>query len=172
MNHGIIRRAHAGDAAELLRLRQLMVESLRQAPAPTDWQPTALPELRKKLAGPDGSAESAESAAFAVFVAEHPFREGRLATMAAGTVDYRIGSPAAPLGHRGHVFGVVTDPEVRRTGGARACTRALLDWFRERGVVQVDLGASAEAEPLYASLGFVRREDPQMRLTLSQPAPS
>jgi hypothetical protein len=30
----------------------------------------------------------------------------------------------------------------------------------------VDLNASAEAEPLYASLGFERRDDPSMRLTM------
>lgn len=42
----------------------------------------------------------------------------------------------------------------------------LLDWFRERDVPQVDLNASAEAEPLYASLGFVRKPDPSMRLRL------
>lgn len=43
---------------------------------------------------------------------------------------------------------------------------ALLDWFRERGVRRVDLRASEEGEPLYASLGFVRTPDPAMRLTL------
>jgi hypothetical protein len=42
----------------------------------------------------------------------------------------------------------------------------LLDWFRERDVLQVDLNASAAAEPLYASLGFVRKPDPSMRLQL------
>ena len=42
----------------------------------------------------------------------------------------------------------------------------LLDWFRERGVAHVDLNASAEAEPLYAALGFVRKPDPSMRLSL------
>ena len=40
---------------------------------------------------------------------------------------------------------------------------ALLDWFRERGVRKVDLTASADGEPLYASLGFVRTPDPAMQ---------
>jgi ribosomal protein S18 acetylase RimI-like enzyme len=66
----------------------------------------------------------------------------------------------------GHVFSVATDPDARRRGYARACMETLLDWFRERGVAQVDLNASAEAEPLYASLGFVRKPDPSMRLNL------
>jgi hypothetical protein len=42
----------------------------------------------------------------------------------------------------------------------------LLRWFRERGAAQVDLNASAEAEPLYAALGLVRKPDPSMRLKL------
>ncbi|MFD3513997.1 GNAT family N-acetyltransferase [Streptomyces sp. NPDC058657] len=159
MTHLTVRRAHAGDVAEVLRLRQMMLEALGHGAEDTAWHSASLPGLRKRLADPDGD--------FAAFVAEHPSSTGRLGTMAAGTVDYRIGNPGAPLGNRGHVFGVVTAPDVRRAGGARACTRALLDWFRERGVVQVDLNASREAEPLYASLGFVRRPDPAMRLDLS-----
>ena len=54
---------------------------------------------------------------------------------------------------------------ARRRGYARACMEELLQWFRERGVPHVDLNASAEAEALYASLGFVRKPDPSMRLT-------
>jgi phosphoserine phosphatase len=42
----------------------------------------------------------------------------------------------------------------------------LLAWFRERGAGQVLLTASAEAEPLYAALGFVRKPDPAMGLRL------
>lgn len=42
----------------------------------------------------------------------------------------------------------------------------LLLWFRERGAGQVMLTASAEAEPLYASLGFVHKPDPTMILKL------
>ncbi|WP_452672759.1 GNAT family N-acetyltransferase [Streptomyces albidochromogenes] len=57
-------------------------------------------------------------------------------------------------------------PGHRRRGHARSCVQALFDWLRERGAGSVDLNASAEAEPLYASLGFVRKPDPSMRLTL------
>jgi hypothetical protein len=41
---------------------------------------------------------------------------------------------------------------------------ALVGWFREEGVGQVDLTASEEAAPLYAAMGFVRTPDPLMRL--------
>ncbi len=155
-----VRRATADDAAEVLRLRQVMLDSLRAPgdPAPTDWQAAALPGLRGRLASPDGD--------FAAFVTEHPAGDGHLGSLAVGTVDYRIGGPGDPLGARGHVFSVATDPDARRRGHARACVAALLAWFRERGVVQAGLSASPEAEPLYTSLGFTRRPQPEMRLPL------
>ncbi|MGW4410746.1 hypothetical protein ACWEJ6_42390 [Nonomuraea sp. NPDC004702] len=36
----------------------------------------------------------------------------------------------------------------------------LLDWFRDRDAVRVDLTASREAEPLYRRLGFADHPDP------------
>lgn len=42
----------------------------------------------------------------------------------------------------------------------------LLASFRERGARQVMLTASPEAEPLYASLGFVHKPDPTTILKL------
>ncbi|CAM5369185.1 N-acetyltransferase [Streptomyces spiroverticillatus] len=162
MNHAtppVARRATAEDAAEVLRLRQIMLDSMREGEgAPTDWQAGALPGLRKRLAAPDGD--------FAAFVTEHPAGDGRLASLAVGAVDYRIGGPGEPLGERGHVFSVATDPEARRLGHARSCMDALLTWFRDRGVLQVGLSASAQAEPLYTALGFTRRPQPEMRLRL------
>jgi ribosomal protein S18 acetylase RimI-like enzyme len=83
-----------------------------------------------------------------------------------GTIEYRIGREGNPHGRVGHVFSVATDPGVRRRGYARACMEAVLEWFREREVPQVDLNASADGEPLYTSLGFVRKPDPSMRLQL------
>ncbi|MET9518986.1 GNAT family N-acetyltransferase [Streptomyces sp. NPDC002994] len=153
-----VRRAHAADAAEVLRLRQVMIDSVFAVDTSTDWHAESLPTVRKKLADQDGN--------FAAFVVDHPDRPGALAALAVGTVEYRIGRSGNPHGAIGYVFSVATDPDQRRRGHARACMDALLDWFRERGVGSVDLNASAEAEPLYASLGFVRKPDPSMRLTL------
>ncbi|MFD7708172.1 GNAT family N-acetyltransferase [Streptomyces sp. NPDC059785] len=152
-----VRRAVPEDALEVLRLRQVMIDSVAAADSSTDWHTASLPTVRARLAEPGGG--------FAAFVVEHPGRPGALAALAAGTVEYRIGRAGNPHGAVGHVFSVATDPDARRRGYARACVEALLDWFRERGVPQVDLNASAEAEPLYASLGFVRKPDPSMRLT-------
>ena len=92
---------------------------------------------------------------------------GRSPRCVVGTIDYRIGRPGQSARH-GRATSSASPPTRTRgaAGYARACMEALLDWFRERGVRQVDLRASADAEPLYASLGFVRTPDPAMRLTL------
>lgn len=142
----------------MLRLRQVMIDSMAGADPSTRWHAESLPVLKGRLADPDGD--------FAAFVVDHPGRPGALAALAVGTLEYRIGRADNPHGRVGYVFSVATDPDARRRGYARACVTGLLAWFRERGAAHVDLNASAEAEPLYASLGFVRKPDPSMRLAL------
>ncbi|WP_395571570.1 GNAT family N-acetyltransferase [Streptomyces sp. BK79] len=154
----LVRRAVAEDAEEVLRLRQVMIDSVRPA-SPTAWQAAALPALRTRLADPDGE--------FAAFVVDHPDRPGALAALVVGTLEYRIGGPGKPPdGLIGYVFSVATDPDARRRGYARACMDELLVWFRERGASHVMLTASPDAEPLYASMGFTRDTTPSMRLYL------
>ncbi|PAZ12202.1 GNAT family N-acetyltransferase [Streptomyces sp. SA15] len=155
----LVRRAAAEDAEEVLRLRQVMIDSMdRPDAADTAWHAESLPALRGRLAEPDGD--------FAAFVVDHPERPGSLAALVVGTIDYRIGKASNPRGLSGYVFSVATDPDARRRGYARACMEELLAWFRERGAGQVLLTASKEAEPLYAALGFVRKPDPAMGLVL------
>ncbi|MFE0251112.1 GNAT family N-acetyltransferase [Streptomyces sp. NPDC059010] len=154
----LVRRATTGDAEEVLRLRQVMIDALPGGDSSTDWHADSLPALRVKLADADGD--------FAAFVVDHPDRPGALAALVVGTVDYRIGKAGNPGGLAGYVFSVATDPQARRRGYARACMDELLAWFRERGAGQVMLTASTEAEPLYASLGFVHKPDPTMILVL------
>ncbi|ANB06212.1 acetyltransferase [Streptomyces ambofaciens] len=153
----LVRRAVAADAAEVLRLRQVMLDAVGRPPS-TDWHADSLPTLRARLADPDGE--------FAAFVVDHPERPDALAALVAGTVEYRIGRAGNPRGLTGYVFSVATDPGARRRGYARACMEELLEWFRERGAGHVMLNASPEAEPLYASMGFTRDTDPSMRLHL------
>ncbi|MFI6348817.1 GNAT family N-acetyltransferase [Streptomyces sp. NPDC050560] len=74
-------------------------------------------------------------------------------------------SPGNPRGLTGHVFNVATEPGARRRGYARACMDALLDWYGRRGVPKIDLHATRDAEPLYASLGFRTSHQPAMRLS-------
>ncbi|WP_225839909.1 GNAT family N-acetyltransferase [Streptomyces sp. NK08204] len=156
----LVRRALPEDAVEVLRLRQVMIDSVFEGGArgSTDWHAESLPTLRARLAAGDGN--------FVAFVIDHPDRPGALAALAAGTLEYRIGRAGNPHGRVGYVFSVATDPDARRRGYARACMEELLAWFRGQGAEQVDLNASEQAEPLYAALGFVRKPDPSMRLQL------
>lgn len=155
-----VRRATAADAAEVLRLRQVMIDSMTapDSGGPTDWHAESLPTLRRRLAGSDEE--------FAAFVVDRPDRPGALAALVVGTIDYRIGKAGNPRGAVGHVFSVATDPDCRRRGYARACMEALVDWFREVGAGYIHLTASPDAESLYASMGFRRRPDPLMQLDL------
>ncbi|MFG2497247.1 GNAT family N-acetyltransferase [Streptomyces sp. NPDC048441] len=174
----VVRRATQEDAEELIRLRQVMIDSMfangsastsRSASGSASasdigWHTEAISTVRAKLADLEGD--------FAAFVVDQPGQPGqpgqsrKLAALVVGTLDYRIGREGNPQGVNGSVFSVATDPGQRRRGYARACMEVLLDWFRERGAKSVDLNASAEAEPLYASLGFARKHDPSMRLNL------
>ncbi len=153
----LARRATPADAEELVRLRKGMLDACKGANPDVSWQPTAVEALRERLADPDGD--------LAAFVVDRPGGQG-LAGCAVGTIEHRLGSPGNPEGTSGYVFSVATDPDQRRRGHSRACMETLLDWYRERGVVRIDLSASAEAERLYASLGFARSPDPAMRLSL------
>ncbi|MEU8076937.1 GNAT family N-acetyltransferase [Catellatospora citrea] len=140
------RRAVAGDAAELVRLRAVMLGAMAGQPVePGPWQEEALAMLRARLAEPEPT--------MAAYVVDAPDGVG-LAACAVGTVDLRLGGPANPSGRTGYVYNVVTDAAYRRRGFSRACMSALLDWFAERGVSTVDLRATADGEPLYRELGF------------------
>ncbi|KUN28730.1 acetyltransferase [Streptomyces antibioticus] len=154
----LVRRAVPEDAAEVLRLRQVMIDSMAGADPSTAWHTESLPVLTSRLAQPDGD--------FAAFVVDHPERPGALAALVCGTVDYRIGKAGNPHGVVGFVFSVATDPDARRRGYARAGMTALLEWFRGRGVRRVQLTASTEARTLYDSLGFLPKPDPLLELSL------
>lgn len=151
----IARPATAADAEELVRLRAVLLTSMRPDSWDDDWREPARQSLRDRLGSPT----------LAAFVVDRPGGPG-LAACAVGTIEHRLGGPGDPGGRAGYVFSVATDPDQRRRGYSRACVTALLDWFAGHGIRKVDLRASAEAEPLYRSLGFVRTHDPAMRLRL------
>ncbi|MET7420797.1 GNAT family N-acetyltransferase [Dactylosporangium sp. NPDC005555] len=153
------RRATATDAEELVRLRIVMFEAVDGvAPEPGEWSAAAVRSLRERLPGPDART--------AAFVVDRPGEAGRLAACAVGVIDVRLGSPANPAGLFGYVFNVSTDDAYRRRGYSRACMTALLGWFRDSGVVRVQLHASDEGYELYRRLGFSDVQSPSMRIAL------
>ncbi|GIF13165.1 GNAT family N-acetyltransferase [Actinoplanes teichomyceticus] len=158
----LTRPASPADAAELVRLRAVLLRTFTAREWNDDWREPAHRTLTELLGRPD--------AGLAAFVVDRP--GGGLAACALGSIERRLGNPSNPDGRVGYVYNVVTDPDMRRRGYSRACMNALLGWFRERGVRAVDLRASADGEPLYESLGFRRSAEPGMRLTISRPAGS
>jgi GNAT superfamily N-acetyltransferase len=152
------RRAGVGDAAEILRLRSVMLNAVRPGgPDPQTWIGPGL-EVTRRLLDPG-------NATMAAFVVDKPDGPG-LAACVVGAIDQRLPGPNDPSGLRGYVLSVATDPAYRRRGYSRACMTAVLRWFEQQGIAAIDLRASAEGEPLYASLGFVRSRDPGMRLII------
>jgi len=150
------RRAGVGDAAEILRLRSVMLDAVRPgAGDPQTWIGPGVAVVRRLL--------DPESDTLAAFVVDKPDGPG-LAACVVGTVDQRLPGPRDPSGLRGYVLNVATDAAYRRRGYSRACMTALLDWYTQRGITAIDLRASVEGEPLYASLGFIRNREPGMRL--------
>ncbi|MFI0236279.1 GNAT family N-acetyltransferase [Streptomyces sp. NPDC016845] len=152
----LVRRAAPEDAEELVRLRKIMLDSMRPS-TDVSWQPATITALRAHLAEYEGE--------LCAFVVDAPAPGSGLAACATGAIHRRLGGPGNPSGSSGHVFNVCTDPEHRRKGYSRACVEALLAWYQERGVRRIDLHATPQGEPLYASLGFSRTPSPAMRLT-------
>jgi GNAT superfamily N-acetyltransferase len=152
-----VRRAVVDDAGELVRLRALMLAAMSgRAPRPGPWQDAAARTLVQRLADPDGR--------WAAFVVDKQDRPTGLAACVVGVIESRLGGPDNPSGEVGYVFNVVTEPGYRRRGYSRAAMRALLDWYRERGIISVDLRASPPGEPLYRELGFAPTAATAMRL--------
>lgn len=146
----------AADAAEIVRLRTVMLSAMAGERVPDgEWQEQVGTDVRRLLADPDGD--------FAAYVVPGPDGVG-LVACAVGAIDVRLGGPLNPSGRTGYVFNVVTDPDHRRRGLARACLRALLAWFVERGVASIKLQASEDGAPLYQEFGFEVSGHPTMRL--------
>ena len=151
----IARLAGTEDVEELLRLRAVMLRSLKRGSWDDDWRAPSRQFLLRKLAEPAPTV--------AAWVVDRPAGDG-LAACAVGTIEQRLGAPGNPGGLNGYVYNVATDPDMRRRGYSRACMTALLDWFAARDVGRITLMASRDGEPLYESLGFSRTADPAMRV--------
>jgi GNAT superfamily N-acetyltransferase len=155
-----VRRATPDDAAELMRLRRVMLESLPDAGGFPDgpWVAEGEAVFQRQLADPADRV--------AAFVVDRPDAGGpdarRLAACVVGAIDERLPNPVDGP-YRGYVYNVATDRAYRRRGFSRACMEALLQWYDGRGLRVVFLHASPDGMPLYSSLGFTLLEDPAMR---------
>ncbi|MDX3233373.1 GNAT family N-acetyltransferase [Streptomyces sp. ME19-01-6] len=153
-HHTHVRQATEDDIAELVRLRQLLFETLAgdfftPSAADDDWRDALVAVLKEQL--------TADAVRILVVDADKG-----LAACGIGALEQRLPGPHLRNGRIGQVIGVVTDPAHRRRGHSRAIMRGLLGWFREREVARVDLHASVEGEPLYRELGFVNHPDPAL----------
>jgi GNAT superfamily N-acetyltransferase len=150
-----VRAAGVDDLPEVVRLAELMYVSLgvgHPEPVWAAWRRVALEALRSDL-GPD----------LAVVVVDHPDAgsagaagagPGRLVACGVATIGTRLPNPWLEDRRIGYVQWMSTEPEFRRRGLARAVLAALLRWYEERGVHDVELHASTAGAPLYRTMGF------------------
>jgi GNAT superfamily N-acetyltransferase len=153
-----VRRAAAGDAAALTRLRAVMLADMGMLAAGADpgWQDKAEAWFAQRLDAKDE---------FAAFVIEDP--DLGVVSCAAGACDRHAPGPGNPGGVQGLVFNMSTDPRRRRLGCARACLDALLAWFRDDTEARViNLNATGDGIALYRSLGFTEPRYPALQLRM------
>jgi GNAT superfamily N-acetyltransferase len=138
-----VRRATALDAAELVRLREMLLIAMGQSVDEPTWRANALAHFTERIA-PGGDLIG--------FVVDGD--NGELAASAVGLVVTSLPGPTRPDGRTGYLLNLATDPKYRRQGNARAVVTSLLDWFHGQGVRRIELHANERGESLYAQLGF------------------
>ncbi|GAA4234107.1 GNAT family N-acetyltransferase [Actinomadura meridiana] len=149
-----VRQAEESDIPELVRLRALLFGTIGgdffDSPSAGDaWRDDLARVLRDKMKDDDAH----------ILVVDG---DTGLAACGIGTIAQWFPAPHSRNGRIGHLGGVITDPAYRRRGYSRAIMRGLLDWFRQRDAVRVDLYASRDGESLYRELGFIDHPDPAL----------
>ncbi|MFF8991224.1 GNAT family N-acetyltransferase [Streptomyces sp. NPDC014983] len=142
----------AADIDRLVEFRALMMsETGEDVDADPTWRGDAAAWFARRMKG-------AEADTFAAFVAELP--GAGVVGCAVGTVDDHAPSPRNRSGRRGEIADVVTSPDFRGRGLARACVSALLTWFADgTTVTTVRPAATSDGEALCRSLGFTEPRD-------------
>ena len=142
------RLATVDDVPELVRLREVMLESMGRGGDPT-WRPIVDAQLRSGLV--DGR-----------FFAAVVDGDAGLAGSGVGMVWERLAG-TDDSGWFGYIQSMATDPAWRRRGVARAVLELLLEEFRARGVAKVGLHYTPLGERLYRSVGFREPHQPELR---------
>lgn len=157
------RHAELGDIDEIVRLREVMYLTWRDASGER-WQGTNDPAWKADAAEVLRLRLSEDKPTMAVTLVDAPDDSGAVAACATGVISERLPSPGNRTGRSGWVFNVSTDPRWRKRGYSRACMKALLEWFEHQHVQSIELRASEQGRGLYEQLGFTISEEPAMRL--------
>ena len=139
---GDLRRAGVEDAAELTRLRGLMLAAMGRDLSDPSWTTACEQALVRRLAQPER---------FAAWVVEV---DGRPVSGGVGWLEEHLPAPGSLNGLRGHIASMSTEPAHQRQGHARRVLSALMEWFGSLEVHRVDLRATEGGRALYEAFGF------------------
>ena len=154
----VARSATLDDIDELVRLRQVMFDSMGVVARDPGWVSTCAAYLREHLGG-----DRLRGA-----VVDHPDGGGGLVATGLVELQWRIPGAQNVLGRTAYVSSIATDEAFRRRGAARVVLEHLLDDVRRQGIEIVDLPATAGGEGLCRDLGFAPRPQPELRLHLGR----
>jgi GNAT superfamily N-acetyltransferase len=152
-----LRAAHMVDIPQLVRARLDFLHALGYTIQPED-EPQAAQQINAFL------SDHLERDIFAWIALE----DQTLAAAGFLQVIEVMWQPMAPKGRYGRIINILTLPEYRNQGLARAIMLELIRKARELNLAYLDLDASPEGQPLYESLGFelTHAHHPPMRLVL------
>jgi GNAT superfamily N-acetyltransferase len=130
------------DAADLTRLRGLMIAAMGGNPSTPGWVAACEQAFVRRLAAPES---------FAAWLVEV---DDRAVSSGVGWLEEHLPSPGSFDGRRGHIASMSTEPAHQRCGYGRLVFTALMGWFADREVPRVDLRATEDGRRLYEAFGF------------------
>lgn len=139
------------DAAEFVRLRRLMFQSMGANLVDQDWEAAAADHYRSGL----------EDGSLLAVVVDQPDGE-RLAATGVATLATAIPSPLVPDGRKAYISSMCTDVGYRRQGLARVILDELIACIEAAGIRWIDLHATDDGMALYRSFGFAPRPYPHL----------
>ncbi|MFB8210379.1 MULTISPECIES: GNAT family N-acetyltransferase [unclassified Streptomyces] len=152
-----LRRAGADDAAELTRLRLIMLASLGDVPE-AGWTRECEAAFRERLT---------TDPQFVAYVIDGG---DRLLSSAVGQYTRSLPRPGRPS-YVGHIASVATDPAHRRQGHARRAFEAVHDHLVAAGCFRINLTTTPEGEGLYRALGYADPGGPTPLSWFAAPTP-
>ena len=141
-----VRHARPEDAAEVVRLAELMYHSLGVAHPDAVWERWR-GRAEEVVRGSLGDRLTA-------VVVDDPAVPGRLLACGAAIIVGRLPNPSHADDRVAYIQWMSTDTAARRRGLGTAVLRGLLAWCAERGVDNVELHASPDGAALYRAAGF------------------